>query len=146
MADVNSLLSEVNKLSDDEKTAFLTEFLAGQKVLWLSKSIKALEDKFGVKAQAAVAAPAPGGAAAGAAPKAEEKASFDVVLKSLKESSPNARLNVIKAVREITKLGLQEAKALVEGAPKPIKTGCSKEEAEKIKKDIETAGGVVEIK
>lgn len=145
MADVNSLVSEVNKLSDDEKTAFLTEFLAGQNVLWLSKSIKALEEKFGVKAQAAaVAVAAPGAGAPGAAPKAEEKASFDVVLKALKD--PNARLNVIKAVREITKLGLQEAKALVEGAPKPIKTGCSKEEAEKIKKDIETAGGVVEVK
>ena len=143
MSDVKSLVGEVNKLKDEDKTQFLTDFLSEQKVLWLANAIKALEDKFGVKAQAAaVAMPAGGGAAAPAAEAA--KTTFDVVLKGLKD--PNARLNVIKAVREITKLGLQEAKALVDGAPKPVKEGATKEEADKIKKDLETAGGDVELK
>jgi large subunit ribosomal protein L7/L12 len=144
MSDVNSLVDQANKLSEEDRTAFLTEFVSKQNVLWLSKTIKALEDKFGVKAQAAVmAAPAGAGAAAPAA-KPEVQSAFDVVLKGLKD--PNARLNVIKAVREVTKLGLQEAKALVDGAPKPLKQGVPKEEADKIKKDVETAGGEVEIK
>jgi large subunit ribosomal protein L7/L12 len=143
MSDVNTLVDQVSKLSDEDRTKFLTDFLSKQNVLWLSKSIKALEDTFGVKAAAG------GGmmmmpAATTAAPKEEAKTTFDVVLKSLKDA--NARLNVIKAVREVTKLGLQEAKALVDGAPKPLKQGATKEEADKIKKDVETAGGEVEIK
>jgi large subunit ribosomal protein L7/L12 len=145
MSDVKTLVGEVNKLKDEDKTQFLTEFLSEQKVLWLANAIKALEDKFGVKAQAAVAAmPAGGAGAGGAAPAAAAKTTFDVILKGLKD--PNARLNVIKAVREITKLGLQEAKALVDGAPKPVKEAATKEESDKIKKDLETAGGDVELK
>jgi large subunit ribosomal protein L7/L12 len=142
MADVKSLIEEAGKLKDEERTQFLTEFLAEQKVAWLANAIKALEEKFGVKAQAATMAVAP----AGPAPKEEDEgpAMVDVVLKGLKD--PNARLNCIKAVREITKVGLQEAKALVDGAPKPIKEGVPKEEADKIKKDLETAGGQVELK
>lgn len=145
MSDVNTLVEQVSKLSDEDRTKFLTDFLSKQNVLWLSKSIKALEDTFGVKAASGgggmMMMPA-GGAAAPA--KEEAKTTFDVVLKSLKDA--NARLNVIKAVREVTKLGLQEAKALVDGAPKPLKQGATKEEADKIKKDVETAGGEVEIK
>lgn len=146
MSDVKTLVNEVNKLKDEDKTQFLTEFLSEQKVLWLANAIKALEDKFGVKAQAAVAAvPAGAAGAGGAAPAAAAaKTTFDVILKGLKD--PNARLNVIKAVREITKLGLQEAKALVDGAPKPVKEAATKEESDKIKKDLETAGAEVELK
>jgi large subunit ribosomal protein L7/L12 len=143
MADVNTLVDEVGKLSDEDRTKFLTEFLGKQNVLWLSKSIKALEDAFGVKASAGMAM-APGPAQPQAAEKPAEKTTFDVVLKGLKDAG--SRLNVIKAVREVTKLGLQEAKALVDGAPKPLKEGATKEEADKIKKDVETAGGDVEIK
>ncbi len=142
MSDVNTLVDQVSKLSDEDRTKFLTEFLSKQTMLWAANSIKALEDKFGVKAQAVVAGG--GGGQAAAAPKEEAKTTFDVVLKGLKDA--NARLNVIKAVREVTKLGLQEAKALVDGAPKPLKQGATKEEADKVKKDIETAGGDVEIK
>lgn len=142
MADVKSLVDEANKLTEEDRTAFLTEFLSAQKVLWLANAIKALEDKFGVKAQAAAVAVAGGGGAPAA--QEEEKSTFDVVLKALKDKG--SRLNAIKAVREITKLGLQEAKALVDGAPKAVKEGVSKEEADKIKKDLEAAGGEVELK
>ena len=106
---------------------------------------KILEEKFGVSA-AAVAAPvvaaAPGAAPAAAQPAAEEKTEFDVIL-----VNPGAqKLNVIKIVRQITGLGLKEAKDLVDSAPKPIKEGISKEEAEKIKKELEEAGAQVQIK
>lgn len=144
MADINSVLEQANALTEEDRTKFLTEFIGRQNVLWLSKTVKAIEEKFGVKAQAAVAVAA-GAAPAAAGPKKEEaKTTFDVILKGLKD--PNARLNVIKAVREVTKLGLQEAKGLVDGVPKPLKQGVPKEEAEKVKKDIEAAGGDVEIK
>ncbi len=106
---------------------------------------KILEEKFGVSA-AAVAAPVvaavPGAAPAAAQPAAEEKTEFDVIL-----VNPGAqKLNVIKIVRQITGLGLKEAKDLVDSAPKPIKEGVSKEEAEKIKKELEEAGAQVQIK
>ena len=106
-------------------------------VVELAELVKKLEEKFGISAAAPVAAG--GGAGAGAA--AEEKTSFNVILKSGGES----KLNVIKVVREVTTLGLKEAKDLVDGAPKPIKEGVKKEEAEEIKKKIEAAGGQVEI-
>jgi large subunit ribosomal protein L7/L12 len=144
MSDVNTLVEQASKLNDADRTAFLTEFLSKQNVLWLSGAIKALEDKFGVKAQAAIMPQGPGPGPSATPAKPEAQTSFDVVLKGLKD--PNSRLNVIKAVREVTKLGLQEAKALVDGAPKPLKQGVPKEEADKIKKDVETAGGDVEIK
>ena len=111
-------------------------------VIELANLVKALEEKFGVSAQAAVAVAAPGagGAAGGAA--AEEKTSFTVVLK---EAGAN-KINVIKEVRAVTNLGLKEAKDLVEAAPKNVKDGVTKEDAEKIKKALEAAGAKVEIK
>ncbi len=110
-------------------------------VLELNNLVKALEEHYGVSAAAAVAAPAGGGAAAAAAP-VEEKTEFDVVLKS----AGDKKINVIKAVREVTSLGLKEAKDLVESAPANIKEGVSKDEAESIKKKFEEAGATVEIK
>ena len=111
-------------------------------VLELNNLVKALEEHYGVSAAAAaVAAPAAGGGAAAAAP-VEEKTEFDVVLKAAGEK----KINVIKAVREVTSLGLKEAKDLVESAPATIKEAVSKDEAEAIKKKFEEAGATVEIK
>ena len=112
-------------------------------VLELADLVKALEEKFGVSAAAAVAvaAPAAGGAAAGA-PAAEEKTSFTVVL----ANSGDKKIQVIKEIRALTNLGLKEAKDLVEGAPKTVKEGVTKEEADKIKKILEEQGAKVEIK
>jgi len=125
MADINTLVDQLSELT----------------VLEAADLAKALEEKWGVSAAAAVAAPAAGGAGA-AAPAAEEKTEFDVIL----TGDGGKKINVIKEVRAITQLGLGEAKALVEGAPKPIKEGVNKEEAEKIKAQIEAAGGTVELK
>ena len=111
-------------------------------VLELSERIKALEETFGVSAQA-VAAPAVAGPAAdGAGEEAEEQTSFDVVL----TAAGDKKIQVIKVVRAATGLGLKEAKALVDEAPKPIKEGVDKEEADKLKSDLEEAGGSVELK
>ena len=111
-------------------------------VLDLSNLVKALEDRFGVSAAAAAAPAAAAGPAAAAAAPAEEKTEFTVVL----DSAGDKKINVIKAVREVTALGLKEAKDLVEGAPQTIKEGVSKDEAEKIKKVFEEAGAKVSIK
>ena len=112
-------------------------------VLDLANLVKALEDRFGVSAAAAaVAAPVGGGATAAAAAPAEEKTEFTVVLSEIGEK----KINVIKAVREVTSLGLKEAKDLVEGAPQTVKENVSKEEADKIKKVFEDAGAKVTIK
>lgn len=113
-------------------------------VLELSELVKALEDRFGVSAAAPVAmmAAAPAAGGAGAAAEEEEKTEFDVILKSIGAN----KINVIKVVREITSLGLKEAKDLVDSAPKPVKEGVSKEEAEEIKKKLEEAGAEVEVK
>ena len=120
----------------------LVEELSGLTVLEAAELSKLLEEKWGVSAAAAVAAaPAAGGGAAAAAP-AEEKSEFDVIL----TGDGGKKINVIKEVRAITGLGLGEAKALVEGAPKAVKEGINKDEAEKIKKQIEEAGGTVELK
>ena len=108
-------------------------------VLELSELIKAMEDKFGVSAAAAVAVAGPASAAPAAA--AEEQTEFTVVLASFGEN----KVNVIKAVRELTGLGLKEAKDLVDGAPKPVKEGVAKAEAEDMKKKLEEAGGTVEL-
>jgi large subunit ribosomal protein L7/L12 len=112
-------------------------------VLELSQLIKDMEEKFGVSAAApvAVAAAAPGAPAAGAA-AAEEKTEFTVVLAAVGDN----KVNVIKAVREVTSLGLKEAKDLVDGAPKPVKEGISKSEAEAVAKKLSDAGAKVEIK
>ena len=123
-----------------EKITALIEEVKALTVLELNDLVKALEEEFGVSA-AAMAAPAAGGAAAGAA--AEEKTEFDVVLASFDAA---AKIKVIKVVREITGLGLGEAKAVVEGAPKAIKEGVSKDEAEELKKQLEEAGAKVELK
>ena len=122
-----------------EKINALIEEVKGLTVLELSELVHALEEEFGVSA-AAMAAPAAGGAAA---PAAEEKTEFDVVLASFDAA---AKIKVIKAVREITGLGLAEAKAAVEAAPKAIKEGVSKDEAEELKKKLEEAGAKVELK
>jgi large subunit ribosomal protein L7/L12 len=114
--------------------------LDGLTLLQTSKLVKALESRWGVSAAAPVAAAAPAASAA-AAPKAEDKTSFDVVL----ESGGANKIGVIKEVRAITALGLKEAKDLVEGAPKPLKQGVTKDEADKIKAQIEGAGGKVKI-
>ena len=142
MGNVAGLVDEVGKLSDDERTTFLTELVAKQNVLWLSGAVKALEDKFGVKA-------ASGGGGGGAAPAAaapaaakEEKTSFDVVLK---DAGAN-KINVIKVVRAATSLGLKEAKDLVDKGGQPVKTGIPKEEADKLAKELKDAGATVEIK
>jgi large subunit ribosomal protein L7/L12 len=107
--------------------------------LELSELVKALEEKFGVSA--AMPAAAGGGVAATGGAAAEEKTSFDVILKSAGEQ----KINVIKVVKEATGLGLKEAKDLVDGAPKPVKQGVKKEEAEELKKKLEEVGAVVEI-
>ncbi len=116
----------------------------GMTVVELAELVKALETEFGVSAaaMAVAAAPAAGAAAAGAAPAAEEKTEFTVILK---EVGPN-KINVIKAVREVTTLGLKEAKDLVEGAPKPVKEAVGKDEAATIKTKLEAAGAKVEVK
>ena len=124
-------------------SAVQTEILdkiSSMTVLELSELIKAMEDKFGVSAAAAVAVAAP--AAGGPAAAVEEKTEFAVVLLAAGEN----KVNVIKAVRELTSLGLKEAKDLVEGVPKAIKEGVPKAEADDIKKKIEEAGGQVDIK
>ena len=122
-----------------EKTTAILEEIKGLTILELSDLVKALEEEFGVSAAAAVAvaAPAEGGAAA-----AEEQSEFYVIL----TSAGAAKINVIKAVREITGLGLKEAKDIVEAAPKAVKEGVSKDEAEAVKAQLVEAGATVEIK
>ena len=117
------------------------EWLSAQPILELAALVKDLEAKWGVSAAAAVAA-APAGGAAAAGPAAEEQTEFTVVLK---EAGAN-KIGVIKEVRAITGLGLKEAKDLVEGAPKPVKEGVNKAEAEEIKKKLEAAGAKAELK
>lgn len=116
----------------------LVEELSKKTVLEIAELVKMLEDKWGVSAAAPVAVVAGGGAAAAV----EEKTAFDVILK---DAGAN-KINVIKEVRAVTGLGLAEAKALVEGAPKTVKEGATKEDAEKIKKALEAAGAKVEVK
>ena len=124
MADLNKIVDQLSELS----------------VLEAAELAKLLEEKWGVSAAAAVAVAGP--AAGAAAPAAEEKDEFDVIL----TGDGGKKINVIKEVRAITGLGLGEAKALVESAPKAVKEGVNKDEAEKIKKQIEEAGGTVELK
>ncbi|MFZ3323135.1 MAG: 50S ribosomal protein L7/L12 [Usitatibacter sp.] len=119
----------------------ILDAIGSMSVLELSQLIKDMEEKFGVSAAAAVAVAAPAAAGAGAA-AAEEKTEFTVILAAAGEN----KVNTIKAVREVTSLGLKEAKDLVDGAPKPIKEGVNKADAEAIKKKMEEAGAKVEIK
>jgi len=128
------------KMADITKDQ-VVDFIANMSVLEMSELVKEMEEKFGVSAAAAaVAAPAAGGGGTEAA--AEEKSEFDVILTSFGEK----KINVIKEVRSITGLGLKEAKEAVESAPKAIKEGVSKEEAEEVKKKLEEAGASAEIK
>jgi large subunit ribosomal protein L7/L12 len=122
----------------------VVDYIKGISVLELSQLVKALEQELGVSAAAAMpmAMPAGGGAAAGAAAPAEEKTDFTVTLTEIGTN----KINVIKVVREVTSLGLKEAKDLVESAPKPIKEGIPKEEAAAIKKKFEEVGAKVEVK
>jgi large subunit ribosomal protein L7/L12 len=126
MADITKLVDQLSELT----------------VLEAADLAKALEEKWGVSAAAAVAVAGPAAGGGAAAPAAEEKTEFDVIL----TGDGGKKINVIKEVRAITGLGLGEANALVEGAPKAVKEGVNKEEAEKIKKQIEDAGGTVELK
>jgi large subunit ribosomal protein L7/L12 len=128
-----------SKLSKEE---FITA-IEGMSVLELSELVKGLETRFGVTAAAPVAVAAAPAAGGGAAAAAEEKTSFDVVLAS---APADKKIQIIKVVRELTSLGLKEAKDLVEGAPKPVKTGVAKEEADTMKKKLEESGAKVEIK
>ncbi|HAA90670.1 MAG: 50S ribosomal protein L7/L12 [Thermoanaerobacterales bacterium 50_218] len=125
------------------KVAEIIEAVKNMTVLELAELVKALEEEFGVSAAAPVAVAAgPAPAAAEEAPAAEEKTEFDVILKA----PGDKKINVIKVVREITGLGLKDAKELVDSAPKPVKEKVSKEEAETIKKKLEEAGAEVELK
>ncbi|MDD6981370.1 MAG: 50S ribosomal protein L7/L12 [Clostridia bacterium] len=124
----------------NEKTTQILDLVKGLTILELADLVKAMEEEFGVSA-APVAVAAVAGAGA-AAPAAEEKTEFDVILKDVGAN----KLNVIKAVRSITSLGLKEAKDLVEAAPKAIKEGVSKEEADKVAEELKAAGAEVEIK
>ena len=117
-------------------------FIENMTVLELSSFIKEIEEKFGVSAAAPVAVAAVGGAATADAAPAEEKTEFDVILKEMGDQ----KIKVIKEVRTVTGLGLKDAKDLVEGAPKTIKEGVSKDEAAKIKEQVEATGATVEIK
>jgi large subunit ribosomal protein L7/L12 len=123
----------------------IIEAISGMTVLELSDLVKAVEEKFGVTAAAPVAvaaAPAAGGDAAGGAAAAEEQTEFDAVLTDVGAN----KILVIKAVRELTGLGLKEAKDLVDAAPKPVKEGVTKEEAEQVKEKLSEAGATVEVK
>ena len=126
MADIAKLVEELSKLT----------------VLEAAELAKALEEEWGVSAAAAVAVAGPAGGAGGDAPAAEEKDEFDVIL----TGAGGKKIQVIKVVRAITGLGLTEAKALVESAPKPLKEAAPKAEAEEIKAKVEEAGGTVELK
>ena len=137
-------MSEENKVEVNADMEQFISYIENLTVLELSKLVEALEDRLGVSAAAPVAVAAAGaaGAAGAAAPEAEEKTEFDVVL----VDAGAKKIAVIKEVRAITSLGLKEAKDLVTEAPKPVKTGISKEEAEEIKGKLEEAGAKVEIK
>ena len=123
-----------------EKITNIVEEIKTLTILELADLVKAVEEEFGVSAAAPVGVVAVAGGAA--APAAEEKTEFDVILKN----AGDKKLNVVKAVKEITGLGLKEAKEMVDGAPKTVKEGVSKEEAESIKKALEEAGAEVEVK
>ena len=123
----------------NEKSAQILELVKGLTILELADLVKALEEEFGVSAAPVAAAPVAGAAAA---PAAEEKTEFDVILKAAGAS----KLNVIKVVRELTGLGLKDAKDLVEAAPKTVKEAVAKDEAEKIAEQLKAAGAEVEVK
>ncbi len=136
-----AILDRLNGLPDGTSKQLLGT-ISKMTVLELAQFKKDFEDVFDVKAAAAVAMAAPGAAAGGGEAKAEAKTTFDVILATVGDK----KIQVIKEVRAITNLGLKEAKDLVEGAPKPVKTGVTKEEAEELKKKLADVGATVEIK
>jgi large subunit ribosomal protein L7/L12 len=136
-----AIMDRLNGLTDGTSKQLITT-ISKMTVLELAQFKKDFETVFDVQAAAAVAVAAPGAAGGGGEAKAEAKTAFDVVL----TASGDKKIQVIKVVREITGLGLKEAKDLVEGAPKPVKTGVTKEEAEDIKKKLTENGATVEIK
>jgi len=142
MGNVAGLVEEVGKLSDEERTQFLTEFLGRQSLLWVANAVKAMEEKFGVKAAAGVAMAAVPAAAGAPVEAKEEKTTFDVILKSAGAN----KIAVIKVVRAATNLGLKDAKDLVDKGGQPVKTGIPKEEAEKLAKELKDAGAEVEVR
>ena len=129
-------------MANEKKIEEMLDTIEGLSVLELSNLVKAIEEKFGVTAQAPVVAAVAGAAAAGGAAPEEEKTTFTVVL----TSAGDKKIQVIKEIRTVTSLGLKEAKDLVEGAPKTIKEGVGKDEAEEIKKKLEAQGAKVELK
>lgn len=143
-SNVTNLLNEVKKLSSSEKNAFLLEVFKASSMLDIKEFIDIYCNFFGVSAAApvGVAAAAAPAASESSEPEKTEPTEFNVILKD----GGDKKIQVIKAVRAITGLGLKEAKEVVEGAPKPVKEKVSKEEAEKIKKQLEDEGGVVEIR
>ncbi|MDO8715263.1 MAG: 50S ribosomal protein L7/L12 [Dehalococcoidales bacterium] len=128
-------------MSEKSNVAGIIETIKGMTVLELAELVKTLETEFGVTAAAPVAVSAAGGAAAAAAAPAEEKSEFNVILKAAGAN----KIAVIKAVRELTSLGLKESKDLVEGAPKPVKEGINRDDAAAAKKKLEEAGATAEI-
>ena len=135
-------MSEETKVEVSAEMEKFISYIENMPVLDLSKLVKALEERLGVSAAAPVAVAAVAAPAAGAAAAEEEKTEFDVILAAFGDN----KVGVIKEVRAITGLGLKEAKDLVEGAPKAVKEGVAKDEAEKIKKQLEAAGAKVEVK
>ena len=131
-------MSETKGLTVDE----VLNFIDNMKVLELSEFVKKIEERYGVSAAVPMGAAAAPSAGTGATAVAEEKTAFDVIL----TGAGDKKIQVIKVVRELTNLGLKEAKDLVDGAPKPLKTGVSKEEAENVKAKITEVGGQIEIK
>ncbi len=133
--------TEIEKTEPTEKITQVLELVEGMSLLEASQLVKAFEEKFDVSASAAMAIPVGGMAPSGGEAVTEEKTEFDVILKEVGAN----KIQVIKAVRAETALGLKEAKALVDAAPKPIKESVAKDEAEKVKKALEDAGAVVEL-
>ncbi|MFH1231698.1 MAG: 50S ribosomal protein L7/L12 [Planctomycetota bacterium] len=145
MFTATELAESIQSLKDDEKSQLLLEVISKSSVIWLKNFVESFEDKFGVTAampMVAAAGPTTATTDAGRTEEKAEKTTFDVILQ---DSGAN-KIQVIKVIRTITNLGLKEAKALSDTPPQPVKTGISKEEAEKVVKELEAAGAKVEIK
>lgn len=142
MAKVEAVVKTVLDMGAEERIEAMTQVVEGMSVLDLNQLVKSMQERFGVSAAPMAAMAMPMAGAAEAAPAEEEKTSFDVILQSAGEK----KIQVIKAVREVTTLGLKEAKDLVEGAPQPLKTGLSKGEAESVKAKLEGEGATIELK
>jgi len=138
----SELLTQIQELSQDERIDLLLNLTEGMTVLELNALVKAFQDRFDVQPMAAVAAAPAAGAPAAAEEAVEEKTRFDVILTAFGDK----KIPVIKAVREVTELGLTQAKELVEGVPRPVLENIPKEQAEEVKTKLEGAGGTVEVK